>query len=207
MFASLNIDAIFSEPLLTVAAALLVVAPLVFLIALVKFVRAPGAADVPVFGDEPADEFAAAPEPESAASEPAPAPRVAERTAPPPPAPAAPAPEPTASEAMDRTVVMPQGLAEVQGQLEIAFSQIKMLNKRIHTLETELESVSRQSVTRLEPNQLKEAPMNPADFTQKLLKLAEHVIVLEKEVARMKSGAPEAGHAAAGATKPPIMPI
>ena len=29
--------------------------------------------------------------------------------------------------------------------------------------------------------------MNPADFTQKLLKLAEHVIVLEKEVERLKS--------------------
>jgi hypothetical protein len=49
--------------------------------------------------------------------------------------------------------------------------------------------------------------MNPSDFTQKLLKLAEHVIVLEKEVTRLKAGAKPAAKPEAEQPKPPIMPI
>ncbi len=39
----------------------------------------------------------------------------------------------------------------------------------------------------LEPNELKEPPMDAADFTKKLLKVVEHVILLEKEVANLKA--------------------
>ena len=81
----------------------------------------------------------------------------------------------------EKTVVMPAGMGEIQGQLEIAFSQIKNLNRKMVEMEALLDSLARQNANKLELNELKEPPMNPADFTQKLLKLAEHVIIIDQE--------------------------
>jgi hypothetical protein len=94
---------------------------------------------------------------------------------------------------------MAAGMGEIQGQMEIAFSQIKNLNKKVAQLEAELESVARHTTANLDPNQLKEPPINAADFAQKLLKLAEHVIALEKEMARIKASSTQ--------IKPPVMPL
>jgi hypothetical protein len=107
----------------------------------------------------------------------------------------------------DKTVVMPAGMSDVQAQLEIIFSQIKTMNKKLYEIESGLQSVSKQTATSLDANHDSEPPMNPSDFTQKLLKLAEHVIVLEKEVTRLKAGAKPAAKPEAEQPKPPIMPI
>ncbi|MFN0116810.1 MAG: hypothetical protein ACKVQC_00765 [Elusimicrobiota bacterium] len=76
----------------------------------------------------------------------------------------------------DKTIVMPPGMGEIHSQIEIAFNQIKSLNKRLAAVEEDIE-----------------------DRNQKQIKLAEHVIVLEKEMAQAK--------VAMGDKKPPIMPL
>ena len=110
--------------------------------------------------------------------------------------------------------------AELQSQIDIAITHIKNLNSKVMEMDQHMELIERHHQVQLEPSQLKEMPMDPADFTQKLLKLAEHVIVLEKEVARLKGNsqnapatAPKAPPPAppqsksGGSPKPPIMPI
>ena len=219
---AINIDTILSDPFLAVAAALLVLSPIVFLVAFWKFVTHPKESAQPDFHipdlEEPAFE-AGNTAPEHFSPPPAsPVPEADAAVEPPPPAGTAPNNQPNAraraADAAERTVVMTPGVAEIQGQLEIAFSQLKTMNRKLQTLETEMESLSRKAALRLEPNELREPPTNPADFSQKLLKLAEHVIILEKEVARMRGtgSAPASAPAStpsapSGQTKPPIMPI
>ncbi len=213
-----------SDPLLLIASALIVIGPLVFLISLIQFIRSGKKNKKPM--TLPHEELPVVSE-RAARVELPPMPSYIEEEKPEPaPVPIVPEPKPVEQRtlpASERTVVMPAGMGEVQGQLEIAFTQIKTLNKKIAQLESELETLSRNAATKLETNELKEVPMNPADFTQKLLKLAEHVIVLEKEVARMKTGSKSPGNGNGGTTsnvaapvevpaepaapKPPIMPI
>jgi len=78
-------------------------------------------------------------------------------------------------------------LNDLQGQVDIAINQIKDLNIKIGELEGGLEMVAKHAGTQMQPNQLKEMPTNPAEITQKLLKLAEHIIVLEKEVSHLRA--------------------
>jgi hypothetical protein len=195
----INIDTILSDPLLIVASALLVIGPLLFLISFWKLIRFPKPKN-PLFDPvaEPAETFL-----ESEPAEITPVPSVPEEKVEkvvlvePPPAPPSPPPPPVVpvqskpispqENFMDKTVVMPAGMGEIQGQLEIAFTQLKSLNKRIYELEVALSEVAQPAATPLELNNLKEPPMNPADFTQKLLKLAEHVIVLEKNMSKLLS--------------------
>jgi hypothetical protein len=219
MLPTLNYDAILSDPLLILAGLFLVVGPLVFLVSLIKLIswNRQQKRDAE-FGElNPFSPLPVTPEetplPPSAASEPFPM-----------PSPAAPIepefqPETQASvPAMDKTAIVLPDTGEIQGQLEIAFTQIKTLSKKVSQMESELDSVARAIMAKLDKNELKEIPMNPADFTQKLLKLAEHVIVLEKEVDRLKTGAPkndlveaapasERPTAAPATPKSPMMPL
>lgn len=222
---TINLDTILSDPLLVVAAALLVVSPILFIIAFWKFVKAkkdstpfaiPRHEMESPLSSQPEDSASGetytpyAPEPETpveevALNEPAPV------RGTPIPMEDAPIIPTNGTRDAEKTVVMPAGMGEMQGQMEIAFSQIKNLNRKVYQLETELESVSRIAATKLDVNELKEAPMNPGDFTQKLLKLAEHVIVLEKEVARLKAGKPavkaEASIPPTASTPKPLPPM
>lgn len=204
MIPNINIDAIMSDPLLLIAVALLILGPLVFLVALVQLLRGGKKPEpLPHLDEEPAPEIVPPPYmQEIKEEEPAPGPVAT----------------PSGGPEKERAP-LPTISGEVQGQVEIIFSQIKTLSKKVAQLESEMESVSRTASAKLEANELKEVPMNPADFTQKLLKLAEHVIVLEKDVARMKSSAKSATTPAADETvvmqqpsastgqRPPIMPI
>ncbi len=207
MLTNINIDAIMSDPLLMIAVGLLILGPLVFLVALVKWARSPKK-EVPLPHLDEIEDVQLNPPPyaEEIKEEPAANPSVKETPAP---------------LVTDQRIPLPSISGEMQGQIEIVFSQIKTLSKKVAQLESEMETVSRTASAKLETNELKEVPMNPADFTQKLLKLAEHVIILEKDVARLKgeknSSAMNAASdetvvmtsppAASGAPKPPIMPI
>jgi hypothetical protein len=208
-----TLDTILSDPLLLVGASLVVLGTLLFLFSAVKFLRynkSHSEFAVPVssieediqaesassmtngghehhraFEEPPASEQRS--EPVEPASEPAPV--HAGRF----------------GGASDQTMVMPPGVADLQAQFEIAISQIKQLNKKVFELERQLETLSTRADVSLEPNELKEPPADPADYTKKLLKVVEHVIVLEKEMAKLRSekepSGPAAGH------KPPIMPL
>jgi len=164
----IEIDKILSDPLLIVAATLLVVSPIVFLVAFVKYLRTPksdafaiprhemespimsrpGVPDFSAPAPEPLADMAPQPETapiletEPAASgpisslEPLPA---AGTSAVEPPQPAFPTPPARRPDtASEKTVVMPPGMAEMQSEMEIAFSQLKLLNKRVASLEKEL---------------------------------------------------------------------
>lgn len=211
MVTYINIDTILSDPLLITATALLIIGPILFLISFWKLIRSSKKKD-PLFDpgeihDEPIVADEKTPQP------------VAPVTSPPPPPTPKPMPSMTRGsllpDDMEKTVVMPAGVAEIQGQLEIAFSQIKHLNKKVYELETMLNAVS-PNTSSPQQNTLLEMPTNANDFAQKLLKLAEHVIVLEKNMSRViaKTGTQDTAlphsepttPAAAGA-KPPIMPL
>jgi len=103
------------------------------------------------------------------------------------PKPSPPPPPPPPTPLSDKTVVIPPHMADLQAQIEIAFSQIKHLSVKTNDMEQHMDLLEQHKGVQLETNELKEPPMNPADFVQKLLKLAEHVIVLEKEMARLKA--------------------
>lgn len=153
----IQIDKILSDPLLVVSAVLLVVSPILFLIALVKYLRTPkgepfaiphhemeSPIPTPKEVEEPAEEHRLARvAPLEAMPETSPAPVA---PAEPPPLPVAPAPSmppapprPRREEsAAEKTVVMPPGLAEMQSEMEIALTQLRILNKRVANLEQEL---------------------------------------------------------------------
>jgi outer membrane biosynthesis protein TonB len=159
---SIPIDKILSDPLLIVAAVLLVVSPIVFLVAFVKYLRAPRGEDFAIPHHEmdspiPARMAIEAPEePARTLSVPQPEPEAPISALEPMPSPAAVAPAPVvplaasaqpafptppmrrADTASEKTVVMPPGMAEMQSEMEIAFSQLKLLNKRVASLEQEL---------------------------------------------------------------------
>lgn len=142
----IQIDKILSDPLLVVSAVLLVVSPILFLIALVKYLRTPqgepfaiphhemeSPIPTPKEVEEPAEEHGLAP---AAPVEPPPLPAAPSMPAtPPPPTPPRPHREESAAE---KTVVMPPGLAEMQSEMEIALTQLRLLNKRVANLEQEL---------------------------------------------------------------------
>ncbi len=225
MLPTLNFDAILSDPLLLLAGVFLVAGPLVFLVSLIKLIswgrkqkQEIEYADLNPFSPLPSKT-----EPETPAPLPTPPPYM-EMEEEPAAAPLNESPRgrelQRSDDAEEKTMIMPAGTGEVQGQLEIAFSQIKTLSKKVSQMESELDSVARNIIGKLDKNELKELPMNPADFTQKLLKLAEHVIVLEKEVERLKntnskkSNDPETTippadpmPAMPAAPRPPMMPL
>jgi hypothetical protein len=113
-------------------------------------------------------------------------------------------PEPSAEPLdMEKTIVMPAGMAEIQGQLEIAFSQIKHLNKKVYELEKALPSAgSTTSAT-----STADTPSNVPELAQKLLKLAEHVIVLEKNLNKLMANKSPLVPSETPQVKPPIMPL
>ncbi|MCG3203375.1 MAG: hypothetical protein KCHDKBKB_00031 [Elusimicrobia bacterium] len=213
---NLNYQTILGDPLLMIATILLLVCPFVFLVALLKYIRCPKKTEAdPLFNSEPENSptpLEPQDEPSSRSPEPPPLESEPMEPSPPPPPPPPPPPTPLAPKIdMEKTVVMAPGTAEIQGQIEIVFSQIKTLNRKVAQMESEMESLARTASAKLETNELKEAPMNPAEFTQKLLKLAEHVIVLEKEVSRLKgvggSNGEEGSQKPPTPPKSPIMPI
>ncbi len=210
MITYINIDTILSDPLLLTATILVVVGPLMFLVALWNLVRSPKKKD-PLFDpkaihdDEPVLNSGkkvlpvAAPMASPVAPPPAPA-QDARQMIDIPQAP----PEPMD---MDKTIVMPAGMAEIQGQLEIAFSQIKHLNKKVFELE---KAIPVGGVTNGESASSigNEQPGNISDLAQKLLKLAEHVILLEKNVNKlMHANKSSLVPSETPQVKPPIMPL
>lgn len=238
MIPSINIDTILSDPMLIAGSTLLVIGPLVFIIALIKLillsVKKPKAEfRVP----EPEKEFAAPDRraPEFDVEQPNPA-------APPPPLPAAsedlekaiqqelsgskimlrvespnpPSAQKPMSPMSDKTMVITQAEADLQAQIDIVIAQLKNLNKKMGDMEDKIDAMEKHAEVRIEPNELKDPPANAADYMQKLLKLAEHVIVLEKEVGRLRSretsntsASPTRAKPAPSSTppKPPIMPV
>jgi len=197
MLSTLTFDRILSDPLLLVGTALLVIAPAVFLFSLIKYLTVK---------TKPRESFTipvAPPAPLS--SEPKPAP--------PTPQPAPPdTPRPSST-----GLVTPKDIADVQGQIEVAISQLKFLNQKVSEIEGQMDTLERHASVRLESSELKEPPANAGDFSVKLLKLAEHVIVLEKEVTRLKlaeknSGEPPLSSPSGESEnpvkpKPPVMPL
>jgi len=184
MMPPIKIDTILSDPLLMVAAVLLVVSPVVFLVALIKFLRAPKGPSkfaIPHEDDftSPVRSLAAPEKPEEPIAPPPPPPAPKVET----PAPASPPPAPPAPAAVnpDATMVLPAGVAELQAQLEIALTQIRTLNKKIFDLESAVSALVRSG-----PASGTASGLTP-DVASKLQTIAEHVIVLEKEVARLKS--------------------
>ncbi len=146
----IDIDKILSDPLLIVAAVLLVVSPILFLVALVKFMRTPSKTPFAIPGHdlspvatpkevrEPAEELGLSP---VTSLEPGPVPPT--QPQPPLPPPTAAAPTRRTDSASEKTVVMPAGMAEMHSEVEIAFSQLKLLNKRVASLEQELARLKR----------------------------------------------------------------
>ena len=138
----IDIDKILSDPLLIVAAVLLIVSPILFLVAFVKFLRTPKTPvslphhemESPISArgnvSQPAEEQQSTP---MASLQPLPP------SEPEPEAVVAPAPVVRRAEsASEKTVIMPPGMAEMHSEMEIAFSQIKLLNKKVAALEKEL---------------------------------------------------------------------
>lgn len=200
-----------SDPMLLVGASLIAFGALLFLISFWKLIsmgKPKRKFVVPAHEAEseqsfvepsPLEEPVSAIPMEEPTPEPEPAPALApvQEVVVPVPAKETPAPTP-AEPASDKTVVMNVQDTEIQIQLDIIVSQLKNLNQKIGELEDRVENMPDATNTPHDIAMLKEPPVNPEDFTRKLLKLAEHVIVLEKEVARMKTS-----HGA----KPPVMPL
>ncbi|MCB4755781.1 MAG: hypothetical protein LHV69_01885 [Elusimicrobia bacterium] len=116
----------------------------------------------------------------------------------------------------DKTVVISPGEAEIQAQLDIIVTQIKSLNKKVSDLEDKIDGVEQKSPAKAEAHELKDAPKDASDLAKKLLKLAEHVIVLEKEMARLqgrggsapaKETSADSSPASSPSGKPPVMPL
>ena len=86
----------------------------------------------------------------------------------------------------DETVVIPPAMQDLQTQIDIMAAQIKQLNKKIISMDQSLEGALKHAPANANLPPMMEMPTNPQDFTQKLMKLAEHVIVLEKDMAKLK---------------------
>jgi hypothetical protein len=192
---NINIDTILSDPMMLVGVGLVVFGALLFLISFWKFAtynRRQAAKNFVVPQEEEPMETPVEVEPEVEVR--------GEINVPP-----APEPEPVASasshqngareeQAQDKTVVIQPQEADMQMQLDIIVSQLKNLNRKVSELEEKVENPAGGTPS-VDENLLKEPPANAEDYSKKLLTLAEHVIMLEKEVTRLKG------------SKPPIMPI
>lgn len=205
MITYINIDTILSDPLLLTATILVVVGPLMFLVSLWNLLRSPKKKD-PLFDpkhfheEEPVINHSGRKSPIENNS---PAP-VAVQTGPKENKPLMDAPSaPAEPMDMEKTIVMPAGMAEIQGQLEIAFSQIKHLNKKVFDLEKALASGNPAPVSA--PSG--EPSSNVPELAQKLLKLAEHVIVLEKNLNKLMANKSSMVPTETTQIKPPIMPL
>ena len=211
----ISIDAILSDPQLLVGSALLILGPITFLFAFVKFIRVPRSR-----GNDfalPPEDMIAPPEEENAFDPTETGSRAgAAPSEEPPPPPVEPAiPEPPRPSAQlpdaDKTVVLPAGVSDLQAQVDIALSQLRSLSRKVGELEENLETVSRHAAARLDTGEMNEPPKNAEDFARKLLILAEHVLVLEKEMVRLRGqragAAPAPGSAPQPQQKPPIMPL
>jgi len=109
-----------------------------------------------------------------------------EQPAPPVSPPEKPAPATPAPPDQEKTVVIPPQFADIQAQIEIAITQIRNMNKKIDDIEQSVDLLQKHGSIQLESDPLIQGPTKPEEFQKKLLKLAEHVIVLEKEVNRLK---------------------
>jgi hypothetical protein len=196
-----TIDMILSDPLLLVGASLVILGTILFLFSAIKFFLHKPSSDF-VVPHHPLDDEVKPAEPESLTNG-----KMENTPVTPEPQPE-PEPEPAPTRSFrrasaDETIIMPPGVADLQAQFEIAINQIKQLNKKVFELERQIETLGSRSESKLEVNELREPPMDANDFTKKLLKVVEHVIVLEKEVARLRQPSEEANPTA----KPPIMPL
>ncbi len=236
----INIDQILSDPLLLIGTILFILSFLAFFFGLIKWIASPrksadaftvphGDVEEPIpSGEIPADETPA-PAPIAIPIKEEPQqinPVVEDHPLPTPPI----SPSVKKEDRSDKTMVIAPGEAAIQGQLDIVITQIKNLNKKVSDLEDSFENTS-NATKKAEAGELKEMPRDMGDFAQKLLKLAEHVIILEKEMARLKGkepgpranpdatiimapkpatpGSATPGSPALGAVnpKPPVMPL
>jgi hypothetical protein len=216
----INIDLILSDPMLMVGVCLVIVGPIVFLISLIQFLRMGKEHEAFVLPPHDNEQVFAPPVEETPPIELTPVPQENQQ---PEEVAITPEPVPVKKESMmpvgaDKTIILPPGVSELQAQLEIALSQIKNLNKKVYELESSVEIVQKHADVKLNPDELKEPPMNAGEFTQKLLKVVEHVLVLEKEVAKLKlansrqtTGTPNQTQKTPATTpnspRPPILPL
>lgn len=118
---------------------------------------------------------------------------------------------PPKNQSMEETVVLPPYIAETQAQIEICITQIKQLNKKVIHLEEIAEELytKAQNQSSAQTSTVVDNPSTAitGDFSQKLLKLAEHVIVLEKEVARLRQAERNKSASPENPGKPPVMPL
>ncbi len=204
-----TLDMILSDWLLLSGVALVILGVGLFLFAALKFFlyKEPIDLVMPSYEpeEEPATPAAAAPvepptpapsEPEQPEEDPQPSPALARSR--------------RMDERADLTMVMAPGVSDLQAQFEIAITQIKQLNKKVYELEKQVDTFATRSEAKLEPHELKEPPMDAGDFTKKLLKVVEHVIILEKEVNLLKakdSSQLEPVESGSTGQKPTIMPL
>jgi len=162
----INLEVVFSDPMLSAGFALLIVGLIGFLFSLIKFLTY--RSDDSEFAI-PSSEYEAEPPTQENIPEPAP-------------------PETINEPAIDRekTVVISPEESEVRAGLDLALTSVSSLSRKMGDLEEKMKALERVMEFKLEPNELKELPSNPAEFGTKLLKLAEHVIILEREVAFFK---------------------
>ncbi len=202
-----TLDMILSDPMLLAGTSLVALGTVLFLVSAVKFLLYKDhSGNMLMPHHEIEDEYAPQPM-ESSAHPPEPLPEPE------------PEPEPVRRPARmvnhsEETMIMAPGVSDLQAQFEIAITQIKQLNKKVYELERQIETISSHAAVKLEPNELKEPPMDAADFSKKLLKVVEHVIMLEKEVVKLRDKEPskpnfteEPASAAAIPSKPTIMPL
>jgi TolA-binding protein len=206
---NIDINMILSDPFLSVGVCLVILGPLLFIFSLIKFVRGKSKPEF-VVPHHPIEEDV---QPEPTVSlqnggnqekkveveeETVPVfEQIAER-------------EETvrrsstnANDASDRTMVMPPYVSDLQAAVEISINQIKQLNKKVAHLEGLVEKMEQSQQIKSDFHELKEPPMDAGDFTKKMLKVVEHVIVLEKEVAQLRGRA--GGIASASATPAPTL--
>jgi hypothetical protein len=182
MLSNINIDLVLSDPLLLSGALLFILSILVFLLALSKYIGL-SRKEKQQFQIPSSETFEGSESLEGSPAETPEAPDAAteEETSDTPPPPTSPS-----EKALEKTMVMSANDKDMQEQFELAIDQIKSINTKIGELEDEIQNLKSKVSARMEPDELREAPMSPQDFTQKLLKLAEHVIILEKQMARFK---------------------
>ncbi len=214
---------ILSDKMLLIGTIFLIMGPLIFLGALIQYIRLGRKGKDFILPHSPAEKEFDSPIPtqsrinESSSNEKPSISVPAHKEESPPeemppviPEPARARPARPAVNIQEQTMMMPPGVADLQAQFEIAITQIKHLNRKVNELEQHIEILEQHSNVKLETNELKNPPMDPTEFTNKLMKLVEHVLVLEKEMARLKGSgnAPAQPKAASPSThQPPVMPL
>ncbi len=183
-----NLEVILADNLLSLGFGILIFASIAGVVAFVKYLTFKGEPDEFAIPEEDKEEEFEAPK-KNPASEPLNNP--ARPTVQTDPLPEMPAPR-NGTQDQDKTEILSREEAEVRSGLDLALTQVSSLARKMGDVEDKIKTLEKAMDNRIEPNELKEMPATPADFATKLLKLAEHVIILEREVASLRKKKPAA---------------